>query len=200
MVKPIILNFKGSVSSFYLRKLERKKLYGSRKRIPIDSKGEVCKRAALTDDGLVLITSGMTAQGWYDITGRQVESNEIGAQDSNSNELKLVPSTLGVEQMLEGPVEDNEILDLHLESVYLLEAENLNDELSQSLKSGKVWKFAFNYRPDYRAETAFLISNDKGIFALIGVPTFPMFLSPNAPPPVDDSSEEDEADLDFEMF
>ena len=199
MAKPIVVSHQGVVSSFQLSKLERQKLYGVRRRIPVDGVGEPCSRAALTDDGTVLITAGMTAQGWFDLDGRQVESREIGARDGEGNPLELVPSTLGEEEQLEGPVPATEVLDLALASVYSLQPESLDEGLAASLQEGLIWRFSFNYRPDYRAETAYLLANDDGVFALVGVPAAPRFLEPNAPPPPDDDEESDD-DLDFEML
>jgi hypothetical protein len=199
MARPIVVTHQGVVSSFQLSKLERQKLYGARRRIPVDAAGEPCARAALTDDGAVLITAGMTAQGWFDPDGHQVESREIGARDSDGNPLEPVPSTLGEQQQLEGPVSATEVLDLALASVYRLEPENLDEGLAAELQDGLIWRFRFNYRPDYRAETAYLLANAEGVFALVGVPAGPRFLEPNAPPPPEDD-EEVEGDLDFEML
>jgi hypothetical protein len=199
MAKPVVVTHLGATSSFQLDKLERRRLYGARRRIPVDSGGEPCTRAALTDDGAVLITAGMTAQGWFDPEGRQVESRDIGACDGEGNALDLVPSTLGEAQPLEGPVPATEVLDLAIASIYLLEPDNLDEQLAQALQAGEVWRFRFNYRPDYRAETAYLLTGEQGFFALMGVPTAPRFLEPNAPPPPDDDEEGDD-ELDFEML
>jgi hypothetical protein len=199
MAKPIVVSHMGAESSFQLSKLERQKLYGSRRRIPVDASGEPCTRAALTDDGMVLITAGMTAQGWFDPDGLQVENRDIGACDDDGNPLVLVPSTLGEVQPLEGPVPATEVLDLAIASIYLLEPDNLDDQLAQALKAGEVWRFRFNYRPDYRAETAYLLANQEGVFALVGAPSAPSYLAANAPPPPEDVEEGDD-DLDFEML
>lgn len=199
MAKPVVVSHQGVVSSFQLSKLERQKLYGTRRRVPVDAAGEPCTRAALTDDGAVLITAGMTAQGWFDSDGRQVESRDIGACDADGNPLELVPSTLGEEQQLEGPVPSTEVLDLALTAVYRLEPETLDDALASALTNGQIWRFRFNYRPDYRSEIAYLLANDDGVFALVGLPAVPRFLEPNAPPPPEDDDEGDD-DLDFEML
>ncbi len=199
MPKPILVRFQGEQSSFQLSKLERQKLYGTRRRIPVDASGEPCSRAALTDDGTVLITAGMTAQGWFTPDGRQVESREIGARDADGQPLEPQPSTLGEVQELEGPVAATEVLDLALSAVYRLAPENLDPSLASELQAGRIWRFRFNYRPDYRAETAFLLANDEGFFAVVGQPASPRLLEPNAPPPPEDDEESDE-DLDFEML
>lgn len=199
MAKPVVVSWQGEVSSFQISKLERQKLYGVRRRVPVDAQGEACSRASLTDDGAVLLVSGMTAQGWFRSDGTQVESAAIGARSADGTPLELIPTTLGDEQPLEGPVPATEVLDLAVSSVYRLEPESIAEDLTQSLAAGEVWRFRFNYRPDYRAETAYLLGNGDGFFALIGVPAPPLYLALNAPPPPEDE-EEDAGDLDFEML
>jgi len=200
MAKPIILTHNETASNFQLEKLERSKLYGSKRRIPVDVDGKPCVRAALTDDGEVLILSGMAAQGWFDDLGRQVEASEMEAQTPDGIALELVPSTLGVSQPLEGPVSPMEVLDLAVSSVYQLTADTIADELAASLTSGEVWRFRFNYRSDFLAETGYLLANDAGIFALIGQPTTAPYLQLNALPPVEAADVEDTEDVDFEML
>jgi hypothetical protein len=199
MGKPVVVTHLGAKSSFQLSKLERKRLYGVRRRIPVDSAGQACTRAALTDDGAVLITSGMTAQGWFDTDGRQVETKDIGAQNSDGAPLPMIPSTLGEPMVIEGPLPATELLDLAVSSIYCLEPEVVDDGLTASLQAGQLWRFPFNYRADFRSETGFLLANEHGYFLLVGVPIELRFLAPNVqPPPEDDAESED--DLDFEML
>lgn len=199
MPKGIVVAHDGTVSSFQIEKVERAKLYGARRRLAVDQKGRTCARAALTDDGQVLLRAGMTAQGWFDSDGRQIEQKAIGAEDADGNPLDLVPSTLGVEQPLEGPIAATEVLDLSLTAVYRIAPEQIDDTLAASLAAGEFWRFPFNYRPDYRSETGYLVQNADGIFALVGVPAPAEFLEPQAPPPLADDDDDDD-DLDFEMM
>jgi hypothetical protein len=199
MAKGLVVSLAGHVSSFQLEKLERSKLYGVRRRLAVDDKGRTCSRASLTDDGQVLLRAGMTAQGWFDTDGRQVEQKAIGAEDQDGTALDLIPSTLGVEQPLEGPVDAREVLDLALTAVYRIAVESVDESLAKSLAEGKVWRFFFNYRPDYRRETGYIVQNSEGIFALVGVPAPAQFLEPTAPPPPAEE-DDDDADLDFEMM
>ena len=199
MSKGVIVSVGGKASAFRIEKLDRTRLYGSRRRVPIDASGRPCSRASLTSDGRVLLRSGMSAQGWFDADGRQIEQKAIAAIDEQGNPLELVPSTLGVEQPLEGPVDPRDALDLAITAVYRAEAEDLDAALAQSLERGEVWRFRFNYRPDYRGETAFLLQNGEGVFILVGTPCPAPFLEPAASaPPADDC--EDEGYLDFEML
>lgn len=198
MPKGIVVTHNSKVSSFQIEKVERAKIYGVRRRLAVDQKGRTCARAALTDDGQVLLRAGMTAQGWFDTDGRQVDQKDIAAEDENGKPLELIPSTLGVEQPLEGPIAATEVLDLSLTAVYRIAPEQLDESLSKSLADGQFWRFPFNYRPDYRSETGYLVQNADGIFALVGVPAPAEFLEPQAPPPLGD--DDDANDLDFEMM
>lgn len=199
MAKGLVLSLDGHVSSFQLEKIERARSYGVRRRLAVDDMGRTCLRAALTDDGQVLLRAGMTAQGWFDTDGRQIEQKAIGAEDADGRPLDLVPSTLGVEQSLVGPVDAREVLDLSLTAVYRVTPDELDEALARSLAEGQFWRFPFNYRPDYRSETGYLVQNADGIFALVGPPAPARYLEPQAPPPpVDD--DDDEGDLDFEMM
>jgi hypothetical protein len=199
VAKGLVLALNGRTSSFQIEKVERAKLYGVRRRLVVDDQGRTCSRASLTDDGQVLLRAGMTAQGWFDTDGRQVEQKAIGAEDADGGLLELVPSTLGVEQALQGPVDAREMLDLSLTAVYRITPEALDDSLARSLAEGQFWRFPFNYRPDYRSETGYLVQNAEGIFAIIGTPAPAQYLEPHAPPPPADD-DEDEGDLDFEMM
>lgn len=199
MPKGIVVACNGTSSSFQIEKVERAKMYGVRRRLAVDQKGRTCARAALTHDGQVLLRAGMTAQGWFDTDGRQIEQKVIGAEGADGNPLDLVPSTLGVEQPLEGPIAATEVLDLSLTAVYRIVPEQLDDVLAASLAAGEFWRFPFNHRPDYRSETGYLVQNADGIFALVGVPAAAEFLEPQAPPPLADDDDDDD-DLDFEMM
>ena len=199
MAKPIIISKDKKDSIFQLKKIERKKLYGFRKRLAVDENNDECKRASLTEDGQVLIKSGMTSQGWFIEGGQQIESSEIGVIDEDNNELELVPSTLGVNQNLEGPLNPKELLDMTVTTVYSLLPDQISNDLESSLDKGEIWKFSFNFRADYRMETGVILKNDAGYFAIIGIPNQINMLSHNAPLPEDDDDDDDD-ELDFEMF
>ncbi len=63
MAKAIVVEHEGAVSSFAFNKIDRSRLYGRRRRVALDPAARPCTRAALTDDGALLLRSGMTAQG-----------------------------------------------------------------------------------------------------------------------------------------
>ena len=199
MAKPIVVSLGDAESRFDFSKLERKKLYGSRRRIPQDHSGEACKRASLTDDGQFLIQSGMTAQGYFTDDHRWVPNKELVGIE-NGEVVEKVPSTLGEAQTLEACTPQR-LLDHRLTTVYMLEGQDVDPALAAALEKGELFTFAFNYRADFRAETGFLLQNKEGIFVLVGVEAKAEWLEPSAPPPlIEEEEEELEDELDFEMF
>jgi hypothetical protein len=200
MAKAIIVTHAGEESRFDFTRLERAKVYGSRRRVALDAAGEPCKRAALTLDGRYLVQSGMTAQGYLTPDGRWVPNSELVGLDVDGKPLEKQASTLGVAQpLLE--VAPRELFDLRVTATYALTVQHLEPKLKAALDAGKVFRFAFNYRGDYRSETAFLVQNDVGCFAVVGAPAAPAWIEPAAAPPPIPPAEEPEADeIDFEMF
>lgn len=202
MAKPIVLTYQGKESSFAHTKLDRTKLYGKRQRVPLDQTGERCERAELTRDGSLVIRSKMTAQGYFDEQDCWVPNARLVGLDAEGQVVEKVGSTLGVAQALEGPVDPAQVLELGLRSVYQLDPDAVEAELSDALDRGEIFRFRFNYRADYNAETAFLLANDNGVFALIGNPTQSEWCEFEAVAPVafDEADDEEDDDLDFEMF
>lgn len=199
MARPIVVRYQGHESRFDFEKLERSRLYGRRRRVPMDPQGRPCTRASLTGDGRLLIVSGMTAQGYFDAGGRWIPTSDLVGLDADGRPLPLKPSTLGEAQELRGPVSPQEVLDLPVTAVYLLNPQDLHPTLQEALAKGHIFGLPFNWRADFREEQAFLLQNDQGLFALVGQPAAPAWLAHEAPPVVAEDADE-EGDLDFEMF
>ncbi len=198
MARTIVVSLGGTESSFGFSKLDRKKLYATRKRIPLDANGDPCQRASLTEDGSMLVTSGMTGQGYFDEAGRWVQTAELVGLDPEGNPVDKHPSTLGTPQPLD-EVEPEALLDAAVSSVYVLEGDEVDDALQAQLDAGKIFRFAFNMRADYHPETAYLVANEHGTFALLGDGFEVPWCSLDMPSLPDDDDESDD-DLDFEMF
>ena len=198
MAKPIILTLDGVESTFDHGKLERTRLYGARRRIPLDPAGQPCQRAALTTDGLYLLQGGMTAQGYFDETGRWLQKSQLVGLDADGQPLELKGSTLGVAQPLTA-VDPAEVLRHTIDAVYMLEATTVDAALAKRLDSDEVFRFGFNYGADCHEETAFLLRNTEGCFCLVGVPLAPVWAEPGKVAVVPDTAEATD-DLDFEMF
>lgn len=202
MAKPIVVSFEGQESSFNISRLDRSKLYGQRRRIHLDPTGEQCQRAALTDDGSLLLVQGMTAQGYFDPEGHWVPNNTLVGMDPEGGTAEKIESTLGVAQDLEGPVPAQDLLDTQVLSVYTLEPEEIGDDLAERLAAGEIFRFPFAYRAGYNLDTGFLVGNDQGLFALIGRPRPSDWcaLEQIVQPLLDDDEDDLDDDLDFEMF
>lgn len=199
MAKPVILSFHGTDHSFVPTRVDRAKLYGVRKRIAVDSSGSTCTKAALTADGSTLITSGMTSQGYFAPGGRWVARNEMVGLDVDEQVVEIKPSTLGVAQSVEGPVDPVAVLRLDVESVFALEPEDIASTLVTSMKSGEIYRCAFNYAAGLEVEVAYLVANDEGVFALVGKP-FDIAWSEQGAVFVAELTDDDADDLDFDQL
>ena len=104
MAKPLMVTFESVTSSFDVSLLDRSRIYGSRRRVALDSEGQICTRAALTADGGLLLTQGTTAQGYFTPSGKWVPRSAMTGIDSSGQSVSVQPSTLGVPQAAEGPV------------------------------------------------------------------------------------------------
>lgn len=199
MAKPIVVVFNGAESSFDHSKVERSKLYGARRRIPLDMDGNACVKSSLTADGLYLLQSGMTAQGYFDESGRWLQKSELVGLGEDGQPLELKPSTLGVAQPLE-PVSPDEILRHAIDAVYALDAMLIDEALQARLDAGDIFRFGFNYGADYHLETAFLVKNAEGCFCLVGVPCEAAWSEPGKVAVVEEAETADADELDFDMF
>lgn len=199
MAKSVVLNFDGVDHNFAPVRVDRAKLYGVRKRIAVDGTGAACTKAALTPDGSMLITSGMTSQGYFAPDGRWVARNEMVGLDIDGQVVETKPSTLGVAQAVEGPVDPGAVLHLDVESVFALEPEDISSKLVTSMKSGEIYRCAFNYAAGLEIEVAYLVANDEGIFALVGKPV-DIAWSEQGAVFVAESTEDDTDDLDFDQL
>lgn len=201
MARSIIVTYQGNPSSFGYSKVSRTQLYAKRKRVPLDPAGQPCQRAELSDDGSMLIVSGMTGQGYFDEGNRWVPNDQMTGIAPDGKEAPLKPSTLDTAQPLT-EVEPEALLDCSTDAVYALDANELDPDLKKSLDEGKLFRFDFNMRADYNTETAFLVSNEQGIFAIIGNRLeIPWSELEKPAVELDDADDSDDGgELDFEMF
>jgi len=200
MAKPLIIQKDNQTTLFDVSLLDRRKLYGSRKRVALDAQGRVCSRASLTGDGALVLASGNTGQGYFTETGAWVERRQMVPINDQGQVTELHPSTLGVPQKVEGPVEALDILKLDVQSIYSLTM--LDDELGLKprLDAGEIFRCPFNYSSGVEVETAFLVANPSGYFAIVGHPVEAEWCAQDQAlmPPADAAFQED--DLDFDMF
>jgi hypothetical protein len=199
VAKPIVVEYSGTSSQFAHRKLDRSMLYGVRQRVVLDPAGAPCDRAELTTDGDLLVRRGMTAQGYVDAAGYTVSIRDMVGLDADGQPVERVDSTLGVAQPLEGPVGPEAVLDVRVSSVYMLEPEEVEPGLLESLQEGAVYRFPFAYRAGFKCDQGFLLANDHGVFALVGQPTETSWSALNQVL-VETFDDDDDSDLDFDLF
>lgn len=199
MSRELLFAWRGDSVAFDHQRIERRQLYGAKRRIAIDAAGNPCTRVSMTMDGVTVLRPGMTAQGWFTEEGEQVESSEVVAVGTDGDPLALHPSTVGVEQQLEGPVKAIDVLDLAVEAVLLLTPRNLPEDLRAALDQGQVFRFTYCYRPDPMPSTGFLMSNQQGIFALIGRTTQLPWMTREQAGDESAANAEDDGDVDFDM-
>lgn len=201
MARTIMVERDGTVSSFAFKKVDRSKLYGRKRRLPLDPDGETCTRAALTDDGSLILLQGMVAQGYFDDGGCWIPHGDLVGVDAEGEVVPERPSTLGRPVPLEGPFEPRVLLDVRVQSVYALEAGEIDDALVADLSAGRIFRLPFSYRSDYKQDDAFLVAGmDDGLYALVGQSVEPEWCSPQELPVIEDADDDLDDELDFEMF
>ncbi len=200
MARSLIVSYQQTPSTLAFTRVTRKQLYASRKRVPLDGDQAPCQRGELSDDGSMIITTGMTGQGYFDDEQKWVPSDKLVGLDLEGKPVPLQPSTLSTAQALT-EVEPEALLDTFAASIYALDDSELDAALGEALRAGKIFRFDFNLRADYHMETGFLLANEHGVFAIIGNPREVLWCELERPAvELDDADEDDDGDLDFEMF
>lgn len=200
MARSIVVDYQGEPSSFAFKKIDRSKLYGIRRRVALDPSGAACERAALTEDGSLILRQGMLAQAYFDRDGRWIPNSELVGLDAGGEPLEQRSSTLGHTVPLQGPVPVQELLDVRAQSTYALDPEELGETLKARLLDGDIFRLPFVYRTSWEESWAWLVANTDGeFFAVIGTQTSPLWCEPNRLPEVEDADDFDD-ELDFEMF
>lgn len=195
MARALVLNLEGEISELPLSRVDRAKLYGAKKRVVTDEEGQPCRSAYLSADGATLVPSGGYSLAYVDAAGSAIPRSDLVAVDGDGQILDALPSTLGVEHELFGPVPPSRVLDHVTTSVYLLDAAKLGAKLAERLDQGEIFEAEFRYTTSVTTNTLFLLRNEAGTFALVTQPVDLPFLQPDAPADLDEE-DGDEADSD----
>ncbi len=198
MRRMLEISFAGRESSFKVIKIDRSKLYGSRRRIPIDVHGRECSFASLTDDGKFILPKGSTALVYVDEQGEVVERADLQAIDAEGKTIQKSESEI---LEIEKTIPAFDLLDFSITGAYHLEPVFVSSSLEESLSQGAVYSL-----PHFRANgddncQAFLLSSDAGYFVLSGERTCFDFIGlseADLTPP--DMGEEPSDNLDFSMW
>jgi hypothetical protein len=200
------LEYQGDPVSCGISKVDRSKLYGYRKTEILDDQGNLCQAATLASDGRTLIPAGGVALAYVSPSGFWREKKQLQAVDMSGDPIEGVTSTFKeVVDLSEESTTEN-FLDHNIRMVYELSPEEEStfpDSLISELKDGKIFTFPFSYRGGLTADTAFIIEGaDDSIWMLIGKKTDVHFISYDQAKGVaePEEPEDDEEDLDFNMF
>ena len=125
-----------------------------------------CSTASIADGSHILPSKSTTLQGFND-NGEYISRSNLIGVDSNNEAIEKVPSTYDVDSNLEISSLDD-YLSLNVKSVYQLNIVENKEQLLDILNDGTILTFPFNYRADYEADDAFIISSNEHIFAVVG--------------------------------
>ena len=199
MARELILNLNKNKSTFGISKIDRKKLYGFKKRLFLDDKGEECSKANLEEEtGIVFVNSDISSC-YLDHKGNYIEKSDLEAINENGKKVKKEDSTIGKEVNLNS-ITTEDALNLKANSVYHLEPKEFDKNLKSKLDKGEVFSFPFNYYADFKLENGIILKSEKEYFALIGRKTSCHWVGENSDDLPEDVEEFEDNDLDFEMM
>jgi hypothetical protein len=198
MSRVIEINFQGKESSFKVTRIERSKLYGSKRRLPTDAHGRECSFVSLTEDGRFILPKGSTSLLYLDEQGEVVDRNQLQMVDADGKAVQKQESEI---LEIEETIPAIDLLDFTMKDAYHLESVFVSSNLEESLSQGTVFSLPyFKYNGD-DSRQAFLFLSDAGYFILSGRQTGFEFIGlseADLTPP--DMRDEPLDDLDFSMW
>lgn len=192
-------HFGGKVWKAGLSKLKRSDVYGWSELDISDDKGRACTMATLVE-GRHVLPSGSISMIKLNKAGEVVSTSALVGVDREGRQVSKQPSVYsGPVSLREGHLDD--YLAMAVKAVYVLASEEENPFL-EDLNGGKLMQFMFNYREDYEADDAFMLSNGEDVFLVTGqIPELDFLAQQQAESPVEVETVESEEDLmDFSMF
>jgi len=200
MARQVVVELMGVESRFGLQAVSRQKLYGEKKRLVVDERGEPTVGGWLTTDGAILLLPGGRAEVYLDERGDVVERSELEAVDAEGRLLSRQESTLDVPQALRGPVPAERLLEHVSTSVYLLEPEAIAEALRESLDRGEIWETEFSFTASFARAPMFILKSPEGYFGLVCEPAPLELVRRASPPPVVEDDPLGDDELDFSML
>jgi hypothetical protein len=182
------------------KKLDRKKIYGWTKTEVFDDQDQLCTLATIAD-GQYILPSGSIAMASFNDKGEYVSKRSLVGVNEQGEKVDKAPSIFDEPVSLKA-VDLDEYLTLNVKSVYQLSIDEGKEIIIELLEKGKIFHFMFNYRSDYEADDAYLISNEGEVFAVVGKKaTFNYIGLDNKEEETADEPEIiDEDDFDFSML
>lgn len=201
MARSLTFTLGGQSYAASVANLDRKKLYGFRKRQVLDDKDQACKLGQLCEDGQTLIGPGGVALAYLDTDGEWVERASMRAVDADGAPLPLIPSSYDAPIVLTEKLTLDELAAITVKDVFQLtpeEGSGIRDAVGEDC-----YRFVYNYRADYAANVAVLLNTPEGLFALVGEEAPYLFVGLEAQAqvtPEDEAEDLGDDDLDFGMM
>ncbi|MBF0224602.1 MAG: hypothetical protein HQK76_04020 [Desulfobacterales bacterium] len=168
MAKQLIFQ-KDKDYSFYLNRLDRKKLYGWKDIVATYGNNEECVKVEIDMSEALIIPKGGKALGVLDNNGNWVDKKDLKAVYKDGTQASLIPSVFDQPIKLDKTVTIDEFLDYCIESVYIIQTDEPPKELIEHIRnSDEIFTFQFNYREGYESSTAFLMESKDALFILTG--------------------------------
>ncbi len=166
MARMASLKLNDKIFSAGLIKLDRKKIYGWSKIDIFDDSDQGCTLASIADGQYVLPSGSITLAG-FNPKGEYIAKSSLIGVDEKGKKVEKVSSIFDEPATLKKSDLD-EFLSLNVKSVYQLGMEEGKEELLGLLEGGDIYRFPFNYRADYEADDAFLLTSAGEVFAVVG--------------------------------
>ena len=166
MARMASLKLNDKIFSAGLIKLDRKKIYGWSKIDIFDDSDQGCTLASIADGQYVLPSGSITLAG-FNPKGEYIAKSSLIGVDEEGKKVEKVPSVFDEPASLT-KADLDEFLSLNVKSVYQLGMEEGKEELLGLLEGGDIYHFPFNYRADYEADDAFLLTGAGEVFAIVG--------------------------------
>ena len=166
MPRTASLSLNDQIFNVGFTKLDRKKIYGWTKTEVFDDQDQLCALATIAD-GQHILPSGSVAMASFNDRGEYVSKSSLIGLDNKGKTVEKVPSIFDAPAILKA-IDLDEFLSLNVKSVYQLSLSEGKEVLIEMLDKGDIFHFMFNYRSDYEADDAYLISNEDAIFAVVG--------------------------------
>ena len=166
MARAAALTLDNKTYAACLVKLDRRKIYGWSVVDISDDDTQKCSLATIAD-GQYILPSGSITLGGFNTKGEYVPKSNLVGVDETGKKVEKVPSIFDQPAALT-KADLDEYLSLNVKSVYQLALEEGKDELLGLLAGGDIYHFQFNYRADYEADDAYLVTNAGEVFAVVG--------------------------------
>ena len=166
MARTATLTMSDKSYSVGLNKLDRKKIYGWSKVDIFDDNDQSCSLASIADGRYVLPSGSITLAG-FNPKGEYIAKSSLIGVDEKGKKVEKVPSIFDEPATLT-KADLDEYLSLNVKSVYQLAIEEGKEELLGLLEGGDIYRFPFNYRADYEADDAYLLTSAGEVFAVVG--------------------------------